>query len=94
MKHFDIRVSGRVQGVGFRFMAVEAARRYHIRGFVKNLWNGSVYIEAEGEEVDLEDFFRWCRTGPLGARVENAETTEGTLKHYVSFEIRYSSEIP
>ena len=46
--HQNIRISGRVQGVGFRYNAREAAFHYGIKGFIRNQPNGDVYIEAEG----------------------------------------------
>jgi len=48
-KHVNITVKGRVQGVGFRYSAMEAAEELGIKGFVRNMPDGSVYIEAEGE---------------------------------------------
>ncbi|MBQ1493038.1 MAG: acylphosphatase [Blautia sp.] len=42
--------SGRVQGVGFRYRALSIAREYHLTGFVKNLWDGRVQMQVQGEE--------------------------------------------
>lgn len=88
MKHLNIRIRGRVQRVGFRFRTMEAAYKYGVSGIVMNQDDNSVYIEAEGEEVALEKFQAWCHTGPLGAKVEAVEITDGPLKHYTSFEIK------
>lgn len=92
MQHYDIKIFGKVQGIGFRFMAMEAAYKYHVRGFVQNLKDGSVYLEVEGKEEDLKRFLEWCNTGALGAKVERIEATEGHLKNFVSFDIKRSSE--
>ncbi|MFB6307312.1 MAG: acylphosphatase, partial [Flavobacteriales bacterium] len=54
MKHKDIRVRGKVQGVFYRATMVENAMRWGIKGFVRNETDGSVYIEAEGDEEALE----------------------------------------
>ena len=54
-----ITVSGRVQNVGFRFNTLKAAKKNDIYGIVKNLHDGSVYIEAEGEEENLDQFILW-----------------------------------
>ena len=64
-------VSGRVQGVGYRYFALDAARREGLHGYVKNLPDGSVEAEAEGEEEALERFERALRHGPSRARVEH-----------------------
>ncbi len=87
MKHLRIKVTGKVTGVGFRFYAMQAAYRYQIKGTVRNMPDKSVVIEAEGEEQDLEAFLVWCRRGPVGARVDLVQTSEGTPKSYASFEI-------
>jgi acylphosphatase len=87
MKHLNIKISGKVQRVGYRFSAMQAAYRYGIRGFVQNMPEGWVYIEAEGQDSDLKNFTEWCRKGPFGCRVESAEFTEGDLVNFTSFEI-------
>jgi len=60
MKHLNLKVLGRVQGVGFRYSALRAARSYGIKGFVRNEPDGSVYMEVEGEEMNLGLFLDWC----------------------------------
>jgi acylphosphatase len=86
-KHIKLIIHGKVQGVGFRFSCLEAAYRYEIKGFVKNKSNGSVYIEAEGEEENLKAFKDWCKKGPVWARVSDIEEDQGSLKEFNSFEI-------
>ncbi len=85
MKHLKIKVFGKVQGVYYRATAVEKAKQYGIRGFVRNELDGSVYIEAEGDEVNLHLYVEWCRTGSALAVVEKLEVEEGELKPYKSF---------
>ena len=79
MKHLNITLSGRVQGVGFRFTAMETAYRYGVSGFVMNLPDHSVYIEAEGDDPGLEQFLTWCKKGPLGAKISQADVEEGAV---------------
>jgi len=68
-KHVNIRVTGRVQNVGFRLAAQKAASERHVSGFVRNEPDGSVYIEAEGDDDDVDNFIKWCHHGPSWARV-------------------------
>ncbi len=68
-----IRVTGMVQGVAFRASTVDEARRLGLRGFVRNLPDGSVEAEAEGERSAVEALVRWCRRGPRMARVDDVE---------------------
>ena len=70
---FRARVSGRVQGVGFRWSAVAEARRLGLRGRVRNAADGSVEVEAEGAAGALAQFLAWLRRGPPGARVTGVE---------------------
>ena len=69
-------INGRVQGVGFRFFAEEAAAREGLHGWVQNLPDGRVEITAEGDAEALERFERRIRQGPRGARVEDVEIDE------------------
>ena len=66
-------ISGRVQGVGFRFFAQTAAARDNIQGSVRNLPDGSVEAVAEGDADAVERFERALRHGPPGARVEQVD---------------------
>lgn len=88
-KHLKINVNGKVKKVGFRFCTMQAAYKHGIFGFVRNKSNGSVYIEAEGEEEALEHFLEWCKTGPIGANVSSVETEEGEVQNFTSFEIKH-----
>ena len=64
-------VTGRVQGVGFRYFTQRAAARGGIRGWVRNNPDGSVEIAAEGDAAAVEHFERDIREGPPGARIDN-----------------------
>lgn len=89
MKHINISVTGKVQGVFFRKNTVEKALSLNITGIVKNLSDGSVYIEAEGFEEDLNAFIEWCKVGPSKAEVQNVKTWKGSMEDYETFEIAY-----
>jgi acylphosphatase len=69
-------ISGRVQGVGFRFFTAAAARREGVHGWVRNLPDGRVEAAAEGDAEAIERFERTVRAGPRGARVEHVEVTD------------------
>ena len=71
-------VSGRVQGVGFRYFALDAARREGLHGYVRNNDDGSVEALAEGEAEAVERFERAIRRGPSRARVERVMVDEMT----------------
>jgi acylphosphatase len=72
------RISGRVQGVGFRFYAERVAHREGLSGFVRNLRDGSVEAMVEGDVESVGRFDIAIRQGPPGARVTDVETTEMT----------------
>jgi acylphosphatase len=88
IKALSIRVSGSVQGVFFRASTQERASSLGIHGFVRNEPDGSVYIEAEGDESKLEIFRDWCSHGPSRATVERIEVQEKEVKGLSGFEIR------
>ncbi len=86
-KLVKISIRGKVHGVGFRFSCMEAAYRYGVYGFVRNKSDGTIYIEAEGPEENLDKFITWCRRGPLWAKVIDIHLEDGDLKNYKSFDI-------
>jgi acylphosphatase len=66
-------VSGRVQGVGFRYYVQDAAAREGVTGYVKNLPDGRVEAHVEGDVDAVERVERAIRSGPGGARVEQVD---------------------
>lgn len=88
-KHLNIQIGGKVQGVWFRGSAKAVAEQLGITGFVRNEPDGSVYAEAEGDPVKLDQFLQWCRQGPERARVEKVESHEiAFLQGFDTFEVR------
>jgi acylphosphatase len=73
MKNLKMTIYGAVQGVGFRDAAYWTARNMHVAGFVMNEPEGTVCVEAEGEEDALKEFLAWCRKGPITAKVERVD---------------------
>jgi acylphosphatase len=88
IKACAIRVSGRVQGVYFRASTKDEADRLGVKGIVRNERDGSVYIEAEGEDEPLNKFLEWCKHGPPSARVEHCDIKTIEWKGYQSFDIK------
>jgi len=86
---YKIQVTGQVQGVGFRWSAATEARSLGIKGFVKNLPNGDVYIEAEGSREQLNTFVDWCRQSPGFSFVESVCVDSFPPVNYVDFRIEY-----
>ena len=76
MKHYKIQVRGKVQGVFYRKSTKEAAEFLGVKGWVKNLPDGSVQIEAQGEGQSLLKLVEWCQKGPKNAVVKGVEVKE------------------
>ncbi len=87
IEHIQLTVKGRVQGVWFRASTKEQANNIGVKGFVKNLVNGDVYIEAEGTQDQLQLFKIWCKKGPRLAHVRKVIEQHGDPAHFTSFEI-------
>jgi len=68
------KISGVVQGIGYRYFAVNAAARLALTGLVRNCADGSVEGEAQGDKAAVEAFLLELRTGPPSAEVAKAET--------------------
>ena len=88
VRHITIMVSGSVQGVFFRATTKAKADELGVKGFVRNLPDGAVYIEAEGDHETLLEFQSWCKKGPPRAQVNGIDVTEGSLKFYANFSIQ------
>ena len=87
MKTIQIIISGRVQGVFFRASTKAVADQIGIKGFVKNVKDGTVLIEAEGDDALMEHFIDWCKFGPDDARVDDISINEIELKNYRNFDV-------
>lgn len=87
-----VRLSGRVQGVGFRFATADEARRRHLAGWVRNLDSGGVEAVFEGPRASVEAMLHWCEDGPAGAHVRDVRATwDEPSEDLTSFEIRPTS---
>jgi acylphosphatase len=75
-KHLNIKITGRVQGVGFRWTLYEKFVELSLAGKAENSPDGSLFVDAEGPEEKLSNLVEWCKVGPTGAKVENVEVSE------------------
>jgi acylphosphatase len=69
MRRVRAIVTGRVQGVGFRASTVREALRHAVTGWVRNVPDGSVELEAQGDNAHVTALLAWCQHGPSAARV-------------------------
>ncbi len=89
MKGIEVYVSGVVQGVGFRYFAKKMAKELGIRGFVKNLPDGRVYVYAVGDAATLDKFISALHRGPPLAVVRELDVKEVKVEELDDFEVRY-----
>ncbi|UTT43900.1 acylphosphatase [Exiguobacterium aurantiacum] len=82
-------VSGRVQGVGFRYFAQATALEYGITGWVRNLNDGTVELQIEGDTERLESYKRALYDGNRFVGVEQIEADDATVESHRKFDIRY-----
>lgn len=85
--NYRIVVHGRVQGVGYRYAAMNMAMHLSLYGYVKNLPSGSVQLEIEGHYLAVQQMIEWCRLGPGTGYVDELELIETEIKYYNSFEV-------
>lgn len=83
-----INVYGMVQGVGYRYNALQKANELGLKGFVKNRVDGSVYMEVEAEDALLQEFLFWCRQGPSRSRVDKVNVLDIPFSNYSDFKVK------
>ena len=88
MIRYKINVKGKVQGVFYRASTQAKAKELGLSGWVKNEEDGSVLIEAEGEDQKLQKLLEWCRQGPGAAVVNDVEYEEIEPLGINGFEVR------
>lgn len=88
MKRVRIRVFGKVQGVFYRASTKAKAKELGLSGWVKNLPDGSVELEAQGTAPNLSKLESWCRQGPTVAEVDQIDSQEiDLIKHEGEFRV-------
>jgi acylphosphatase len=88
-KAVAVRVTGRVQGVSFRWYTQHEARRLGVRGWVRNEPDGSVAAHLEGDDDAVDALVAWVRHGPSGASVRHVAVTDVGATGAGGFEIGY-----
>ena len=86
MQHFNITITGKVQGVFFRASTKQMADLLGVFGFVQNNPDGCVYVEVEGDENRLVKFIQYCHHAPDLAEVSYVSVNEGKFKNFTLFE--------
>ena len=89
MQAVRIVITGVVQGVFFRKYAFEQAINLGIDGFVTNVADGNVMIEATGDDQSIEELIQWCHRGSPNSVIEKVDVTEIPKREYQGFTIRY-----
>ena len=90
IRRYRIIVKGIVQGVGYRYFALQQAKKYEVKGWVKNRCDGYVEIVCEGIDERLKLFVERLREGPYSARVEDLEIKKEEYRgEFLDFEIKF-----
>ncbi len=90
IKRVRVTIGGRVQGVGFRYFTQREGERIGLVGWVKNLSNGDVEAEAEGDEAQVDAFVKAIRRGPPASRILSFQINEIPANHRdVEFDIKF-----
>ena len=67
---------------------MRVAQQLSLKGFVRNLADGSVYIEVEGPELNVSELVDWCKKGPPLSKISYVTTIEGSWQGFDEFEIK------
>ncbi len=85
----EFNITGRVQGVGFRFFVIERAKKLDLSGYVSNNIDGTVEVVAEGDKNDIDTLHEYLKQGPMMAHVENCKvTTKEPTGEFRGFDVR------
>jgi len=90
MEEALLKITGTVQGVFYRDRSQEKALELELKGFVRNMRDGSVIACVQGKKHQIEDFIAWCHEGPSLAKVDHVEVTwREPADNFDSFDIEY-----
>lgn len=89
MVQYEIKISGRVQGVGFRYYIQKHANIFELKGWAKNTVDGGVLVMVQGEKAVIDTFIDYLWIGPTLSNVRNIYDVEMQLiEEFVDFEVR------
>ena len=88
MQTVHLLISGKVQGVFFRETSREVAEKLNIKGWIKNIPDEKVEALITGDEKDVRDFIKWCKTGPERAEVKEIIVTKQPETFFEKFEVK------
>jgi acylphosphatase len=86
---YTVVVTGKVQGVFFRKHTKQKADELSIKGTVRNLPDGSVYLEIEGPHATITKMLDWCKQGPKSAVVADISSSLSEVQHFKHFKVEY-----
>jgi len=90
MQRVHIMVHGSVQGVFFRSNTRKVALDLGLKGYVRNMTDGTVEVVAEGPEDKIKELIEFCKNGPESAQVDKVDVKlEKPVNEFDSFEVRY-----
>jgi acylphosphatase len=88
MQTVHLIISGKVQGVFFRETSKKVAENLNIKGWIKNIPDEKVEALITGDEKDVSDFIKWCKTGPERAEVKDVIVSKQPETFFEKFEVR------
>lgn len=88
IRSIKVNIYGKVQGVGFRYSAMQKANEIGITGFVKNRTDGSVFMEIEAEPELIDEFILWCKKGPSWSAVDDVVVVDIPFNNYKNFSVK------
>lgn len=89
MRAVRLKLSGRVQGVFFRAWTRQQAEALGVRGWVRNLGDGSLEAHLEGDEFCVSELIELMRSGPTEARVDCVDVSEGEAAGFAAFSVEH-----
>ena len=90
MDQYELIISGRVQGVGYRYYAVQQAQLLGVKGYVRNQADNSVLVVAQADEEIIKIFIDYLYVGPTRARVDHISKIKMTsLTVFNNFSVKY-----
>jgi acylphosphatase len=89
-KRIRILIEGRLQAMNFRLNTQQQAKKLGLVGFVRNLSDGRIEIEAQGEESDIENLLAWCQENPHNSQIKSIlyRYEDQINESYLDFSVR------